>query len=253
MIVIRLHKVLIGFLLLFSSSVLADACDWMIPYGQPIVLVEHSTKLCRSAYMVIHDDTHKIPIITIQKFTKDNFSKDVGRHNKFIPDPDLPSLDKSTLSDYSSVRKIFDRGHLVPFEDINYTKQAAQESFYLSNIAPQYSKLNRGLWKSIESKVRKYAEKSVSKDQEVFVITGTIVQSNQTIGKGNVAVPDYFYKIIINKTNSEITGFLVKNEITKSLGWRKYQVPVELISSMTGISYTPEFTNSGHKFSLLKL
>lgn len=249
----KLYKILVASILLISTSVFADSCDSMVPYGEPLVLVDNSTRLCRTAYMVIHDNSRKIPIITSQKFTAENFSHDVGRHNKFIPDPDLSTADKSVLSDYSSARKMYDRGHLVPFEDINFNKKSAEESFYLSNIAPQISKMNRGVWKSIESKVRKYAKKSVDKNEEVFVITGTIVTSGMTIGVNQVSVPDYFYKIVINKTTSQIIGFLVKNDSSKSLGWRKYQVPVEEITKLTGIDYTPQFTNSGQKFGLLKL
>lgn len=253
---------LIGVVVLIGASLLssctpayADSCESMVPYGEPMVLVENSTRLCRTSYMVIHDNVRKIPILTAHRFTKMSFSKDVGRHNVFLPDPDLAKGSRSELSDYRSGRKIYDRGHLVPFEDINYTRQSATESFYLSNMAPQFSKMNRGLWKTIETKVRKYGEKSVAKGQDVYVFTGTIVDDGDpTIGKNQVVVPDYFYKVVMNKSTDEIVGLLVRNDGSKSTGWKNYIVPVMVISQLSGIEFTPGMTEDEvNKLKMLRL
>lgn len=238
-----------------GGPVYAGSCEDQVPYGDPIVIVEKSTKLCRQSFMVIHDDKNKIPIITVHKFTKINFSKNVGRKDEFLADPELTKGARGELSDYSKSTKDYDRGHLVPFEDVNYSRSSANESYYLSNIAPQISKVNRGVWKTIESKVRDYSEKSVNLGHETYVFTGTITSNSPYyIGKNNVAVPEYFYKILLNKTTSEVVAFLVKNEKTaSSKNWKSKIVLYNELRIMAGIEFMPGLIHDNTELSMLKI
>lgn len=47
----------------------------------------------------------------------------------------MPDLYKAKLSDY--LRSGYDRGHMAPAADCKYSQNAMDETFYLSNIAPQ--------------------------------------------------------------------------------------------------------------------
>ena len=47
------------------------------------------------------------------------------------------------------------RGHLVPNEAINqqFGRLAQMETFFMSNMSPQYARMNQGIWANLESKV----------------------------------------------------------------------------------------------------
>lgn len=63
-------------------------------------------------------------------------SEGVGRGNStFKEDSTVPDLYKAKLSDY--LRSGYDRGHMAPAADCKHSQNAMDETFYLSNIAPQ--------------------------------------------------------------------------------------------------------------------
>ena len=61
-------------------------------------------------------------------------SGSTSRNKKFVPDPDLGSAG-SQLADYT--RFGYDRGHQAPDGDFKSSQQLMDQSFYLSNTAPQ--------------------------------------------------------------------------------------------------------------------
>ena len=79
-----------------------------------------------------------------------------GRTNKFLPDPDVRGA-KAYTGDYT--KSGYDRGHMAPAADMKWSKQAMEESFYMSNICPQNPNLNRGDWNDLEEKSRQWAKK----------------------------------------------------------------------------------------------
>lgn len=48
----------------------------------------------------------------------------------------------------------FDRGHLLPSADRDDSRAENDATFYLSNVSPQYPKLNRNQWRLLEEQVR---------------------------------------------------------------------------------------------------
>jgi len=75
----------------------------------------------------------------------------VSRTDKFLPDPQLRK-DSDIDDDY--VKSGFDRGHLSPAADARCNITHMAESFYFTNMAPQYPGLNRGQWKNLEEWTR---------------------------------------------------------------------------------------------------
>jgi endonuclease G len=68
------------------------------------------------------------------------------------------------------------------------------ESFFMSNMSPQAPDFNRGIWETLESRVREW----VRRDKLFYVVTGPVLKRGlPRIGKRNqVAVPEQYYKII---------------------------------------------------------
>jgi endonuclease G len=105
----------------------------------------------------------------------------------------------------------FDKGHLANAEDFAHDCDKEEKTFCYYNCVPQTVKLNRGIWKTWEEKVRVH-----SQTQKVFVIAGAIYKDKKQ-GPNAVGVPDWCYKIVINpKTKKTIYCVLFPNDNSKT-------------------------------------
>lgn len=132
-------------------------------------------------------------------------------------------------------RSGFDKGHLCPAGDRKSSLKAYNETFLTSNISPQKHDFNDGIWNRLEQKVRYWA----SKYDGVYVVTGGVLENGlATIGKEKVAVPKYFYKVILDVDNGtyRMIGFLVP-AVDSDKPLYQFVVPVDEIESLTGIDF----------------
>lgn len=136
----------------------------------------------------------------------------------------------------------YDKGHLCPAGDRRFTKTAHDETFLTSNISPQKHKFNAGVWNRLEQKVRYWAKKY----DGVFVVTGGILQDNlKTIGEENVAIPNQFYKVILDNTNGKpkVLAFLLPHK-DSNLPLYEFVVSVDKLEKLTGIDFFPELNDT---------
>lgn len=136
----------------------------------------------------------------------------------------------------------YDRGHLCPAGDRRYSRRAYDETFLTSNITPQKHDFNSGIWNTLEQKVRYWA----SKYDGVFVVTGGILGDNlDTIGFEQVAVPDQFYKVILdyNSGKPKVIAFLLPHENSNAPLYN-FVVPVDQVELLTGIDFFPELEDT---------
>ncbi|GAB3275375.1 hypothetical protein GCM10027347_48710 [Larkinella harenae] len=168
---------------------------------------------------------------------EDEILGDAERKNEqFQPDP-LVKTGSALSSDYT--RSGYDRGHLAPAGDFKFSQNMMRQTFYMSNISPQVPDFNRGIWKQLEEQIRVWA----LRDKGLYVVTGPVLRPGlPTIGKKNqIAVPDYYYKVILYCNNPEIRmiAFLLKNEAsTRSL--KQFVVTVDEVEKRTGIDFFPK-------------
>ncbi|CAA9200379.1 DNA/RNA non-specific endonuclease [Flavobacterium collinsii] len=156
----------------------------------------------------------------------------------FIEDPKVTT----GSADWRNYKKSgYDKGHLCPAGDMEFNESAYNDTFYTSNISPQDHDFNSGIWNRLEQKTRYWAEKY----NDIYVVTGGILKdSDKKIGTEKVAVPKYFYKIILTKTGKEhkVIAFLVPNKDSdKSL--YDFVVPIETLEKMTGIDFFANVKN----------
>ncbi|KAF2334423.1 DNA/RNA non-specific endonuclease [Flavobacterium daemonense] len=156
----------------------------------------------------------------------------------FIEDPKVTT----GSADWRNYKKSgYDKGHLCPARDMEFNESAYNDTFYTSNISPQDHDFNSGIWNRIEQKTRYWA----GKYNDIYIVTGGILKdSDKKIGTENVAVPQYFYKIIVAKSGKEhkAIAFLVPNEFSyKSI--YDFVVPIETVEKMTGIDFFPNLKN----------
>ena len=138
-------------------------------------------------------------------------------------------------------RSGYDKGHLCPAGDMKFSKEAYDETFLTSNISPQKHDFNDGIWNTLEQKVRYWA----SKYDGIYVVTGGVLNDNlKTIGEEDVAVPEYFYKVLLDTSRDEykMIGFLVPAVDSKKPLY-EFVVPVDEIEKMTGIDFYPSLND----------
>lgn len=106
------------------------------------------------------------------------------------------------------------------------------ETFYLSNMSPQVAGFNRGIWSTMEDKVRKWAvEYSM-----LYVVTGPIFKDNiGVIGEEKFTVPGYYYKVLFDG-QSRMIGLIFQNE-SSSKSLDQFVVTVDEIEKDTGIDF----------------
>jgi len=129
----------------------------------------------------------------------------------------------------------YDRGHLCPAGDRKYSQAAHDETFLTSNITPQKHDFNAGVWNRLEQKTRYWANKY----DGVFVVSGGILNGKmKTIGEEKVAVPNQFYKVLIdvNSGEAKMLAFLLDHKESKEPLY-KFVVSVDEIEKRTGIDF----------------
>lgn len=170
------------------------------------------------------------------QLTPKNISHNDFNRPFFIEDPQV----RTGSADWKNYKHSgYDKGHLCPAGDMRFSKKAYDDTFYTSNISPQDHDFNNGIWNTLEGKVRYWAKKY----NGIYVATGGVLNDNlETIGSEDVAVPEYFYKVLLRKDNNgnyKMIGFLMPgHDSTEAL--YKFVVPVDKIEAMTGIDFYPQ-------------
>jgi len=161
------------------------------------------------------------------------------RTDNFRPDETV-ATGTATKKDYSGSG--YDRGHLAPAADMAWSETAMSESFYFSNMSPQLPGFNRGIWKKLETLVRKFGTNYDS----IFVATGPVFyEVLDTIGKNNVSVPAHYYKALMRFTERGpiAIGFILPHE-SSSEQLSTFVVSIDSLESFTQIDFFPGLQDS---------
>jgi len=154
------------------------------------------------------------------------------RKNDFRQDP-LLHCGSAKTTDYDASH--LDKGHLLPAGDMSFSDLAISETFFMSNMCPQKPGFNRGIWKKLEDQVRRWALLY----NELQICSGPIIdKKNKTIGMDHVAIPTYFFKVILDVQAPEIKGigFIMPNE-SSDMPIEKYAVSIDSVEHFTGINF----------------
>lgn len=149
------------------------------------------------------------------------------RGDKFIPDPKLPT-ETNLQSDYTG--QGFDRGHNFPAADASCDQVANDQSFYFSNMTPQYPSLNRGDWKELETMTRT----EVKLYDSVYVWCGSVGEIKKI---GKISVPKQCWKVIYVKRMNTYTAYLFDNNTAKADGVKNNEVDLEVVEQISGFKF----------------
>lgn len=170
--------------------------------------------------------------------TKEKAKGTIGRTNNFRVDPAVKT-GSATLADYNVSG--FDRGHLAPAADFKWSEQAMSETFLMSNMSPHRPSFNRGIWSRLEAQVRRWA----AEKDTLYIVTGGILKDSLPSIGSNVAVPGYFFKVILKygPPVEEAIGFILPNDGSEK-DVMDFAVSVDSVESFTGIDFFPALPDS---------
>ncbi|CBQ69564.1 probable NUC1-dna/rna non-specific nuclease, mitochondrial [Sporisorium reilianum SRZ2] len=180
--------------------------DALGPAGYPGPVADF---LRHAAYVSSYDRRLRHPSWTAEHLTAASLQRPAGSkpdrsNSAFKEDQRIPELFRAKMADY--FRSGYDRGHMVPAADAKSSQLAMDETFLLTNIAPQVGVgMNRDYWAHTEDFVRRLTARFA--DLYVFTIPlylprqypdGKFRVSYEVIGNPpNVAVPTHFAKVIL--------------------------------------------------------
>lgn len=227
-------------LIFLSNYAFADEqCAKINTYGKAISNQMY-LDICRDGYSIGYNTQTKTPAWVAEKLTREALDgKSTTRTNNFRQDPLIPEQYSATLEDYRGSG--FDRGHMAPAEDFRNSETQMSDSFYLSNMIPQNSGLNRGTWAVLEKNMRYWAQKY----GEIYIVTGPIYYQGKSLGyAGKVPVPTHVYKAIyIPKINSSVS-FILPNQQVDVKQIPKSISTVKNLELLTGINFFPKIPDS---------
>ena len=205
------------------------SCETHAQYGFPKTDGTILT-ICRSAYVVGYDAANRTTAWSVYTLNPYTMLGCFPRTNSFAADE---SIGNSPLpSEYANTG--YDRGHLVPNSDMDYSLRTELESFIMTNIVPQNPTLNRGPWKLLEVTIRGW---TVQLQTPIVVYSGAIYDlRDRTIGQG-IKVPHAFYKIAINTKTNEVAAWIFANNADRSMNLVNRRVPVSEVFKQTGIKF----------------
>jgi DNA/RNA endonuclease G (NUC1) len=135
-----------------------------------------------------------------------NDSGSSGRSGSFFQDTTLPPnfTNSITPADYPGAGSGYDRGHMCPSGDRTDNTTDNDLVFYMSNIIPQASDNNQGLWGTFESYCRTQA--GTGAGNEILIICGPGGFTTNRFANGKVAMPATVWKVAVIVTNGSGTA-----------------------------------------------
>ena len=141
-------------------------------------------------------------INSVKNWSRDNWKKTEWGGDPFQEDTTIPQQYRTTLADYRSSG--YDRGHICPSADRLNSKEANEQTYYLSNIQPQVNGFNTGVWLTMEGALRNTWNTNNYRDVLYICKGGTIDKSSQIAGytsKSKLIVPKYYFTAILSVKN----------------------------------------------------
>ena len=227
--------------------------------GNSVVLIHTTSDSYGVNYCVEWDKDKKSQRWSCYQLNSSNSITNTSRYtsddNQYPMDPMLSSADY--LSQDCFWGSGFDHGHICPSADRLYSYNANLQTFYLTNMQPQYKAFNGSLsskeqnnrspWFRLEGQVRTWATASAT--ENLYVVKGGTIEDNQILTKdgspwllkGEMRIPKYFFVALLlkNVQGYKAIGFwmehLDKYASAEPLG--NYAVNIRKLEQLTGIDF----------------
>ena len=220
-----------------AQEIHADLCLHGCPKGSPAT----NDIIVRPIYILSSNDATKFADWVAYRVTKSTIGKSQTRTWK--ADPRLAENETLEPNDYNGAygKLNTDRGHQAPLASFTSTSSWKMTN-YLSNITPQKSALNQGVWKRLEDAVRKLAKDPAT--DAVYVMTGPLYELEMpSLPKADEdhRIPSGYWKIIAAEKNRDIitAAFIFPQETKRDAKFcdSKFSTTVGIIESRTGLDF----------------
>ncbi|PLB49732.1 putative mitochondrial inner membrane nuclease Nuc1 [Aspergillus steynii IBT 23096] len=202
-----------------------------------------------------YDRRTRNPSWVAEHITTESVAKSIAsRKNYFREDPDIPAFFRAKVADYAGSG--YDRGHQVPAANANWSQEAMDDTFKMSNMCPQVGiGFNQHYW----ARVEKFTRNLTTRYPSVRVVTGPLYLphrdsdskwrvSYEVIGDPpNVAVPTHFYKVVFGEEEDNgdglggqvaIAAFVLPNApIDKDKDLSEFEVELEAVERGSGLEF----------------
>ncbi|CAK1543563.1 unnamed protein product [Leptosia nina] len=201
-------------------------------------------------FVLSYDRRTRVPHWVFEHITKEHISKnDAVDRSKcdFKPDESIHPFFRSQNADYKGSG--FDRGHMAAAGNHRLAQQHVDQTFYLTNMAPQVGQgFNRDSWNRLEKHVRKLTKVY----NNVYCCTGPLYLPRkeadgksyvkyQVIGANTVAVPTHFYKVVVCEAGDgslHMESYVMPNQrLPDETPVSSYMVPPETIEKAAGLLF----------------
>lgn len=194
--------------------------------------------LCNKGYAVLYSNNKYSPIYAVEKITTNSLADNVDRTEDFRADS---RVEQSAQPQWFSSRYTaeqggpYDRGHMVPAQDLSIDILMMSESFLMSNMVPQTPELNRQTWSMLESGVRKKVKKY---NETAYVVSGPVFINNSPFALLNnkVWVPHYTFKVIYYANSKQSEAYMIPNTHDKLGSPYKYKTDISNIEKLTHLT-----------------
>ena len=98
-------------------------------------------------------------------------------------------------TDYAYSTYKYERGHMCPAADQKWSSTAMKDAAVMTNMVPQLSSLNSGLWATLENKERDWAKR----DGAIWIVSGPVYydSDNLYVGAAKARVPSACFKAFL--------------------------------------------------------
>lgn len=185
------------------------------------------------------------------QFTKSRVSRYdnvVSSNQAWASDPFLIAAGKPTVnvasgSSYQWSTQGYSRGHQLPSADRLGGAMANIQTFYTSNVAPQNTKFNGGIWEKLESSVRDWSSSSNGTDT-LYVVTGCMVDKDCPTVKDHdgkaVSIPKAYYKALLRLSKGNYIGvgfYLEHKDYDDPNGYKDCALSLKELEDKTGMTF----------------
>lgn len=248
---LRCRSIILAVLGLFAA--LASSAKLGVEYqmvlGDPTPSADYDADhdhylIKRDQYAMDYSDARRVPNWVSWSLSGADFGN-VSRTDKWAADPGLPGTFTVVSTSTYNGGAVYDRGHMCPSADRTGSLADNWTVFYMSNILPQASRNNQGLWNTFEG----YCRTLASSGNEVLILCGPHSFGGATVGPSNTAIPDHVWKIAVVVPNgtgtaleridasTRVIALNTPNTNSVSSTWSDYVTSVASIEAATGYTF----------------
>jgi endonuclease G, mitochondrial len=208
------------------------------------LLDRSGTELKYTHFSLLMSKSRKLAYFTAVNIDGSILKSEARKGDVWYLDPRIDQKYQSGAELY--FKNELDRGHLVRRLDPMWGdvwREAGEETFHFTNAAPQHKNLNQKTWQNLEDYILKNAGKF---DLKVTVFTGPIFRADDLRYRSKYKIPAEFWKVVVIVKDDGKLSATAYLQTQKNLiadlefaygAYKTYQVPVELIEELSGLSF----------------